>query len=300
MPFVPPARHLLRAKDLADARYFEPLGVDDLARAAGLSRAHFSREFRRAFGESPHAYLLTRRLERAAALLRDDRPLGRRHLLLGRAAERRLVHDAASRARTVSRRPRTARGSRPPRPTRSSRRAWCAPTAARNVSTFREDSARPAASVLGSIQSTTGGNDVKLASAQLWVHDQDEALAFYTEKLGMEVRSDVTLPEMGNFRWLTVGPPDQADVADRADGDPRAAGDGRRDRRAGAGADGARASPARCSSRPTTCQASYEELTARGVEFTEAPEERPYGIDAGFRDPSGNNFRLTQVTLAGV
>jgi AraC-like DNA-binding protein len=70
MAYVPPARHLLRAKDLADARYFEPLEVDDLARAAGLSKAHFSREFRRAFGESPHAYLLTRRLERAAALLR--------------------------------------------------------------------------------------------------------------------------------------------------------------------------------------------------------------------------------------
>ena len=70
MAFVPPARHLLRAKDLADARFFEPLGVDDMARAAGLSRAHFSREFRREFGESPHAYLLTRRLERAAALLR--------------------------------------------------------------------------------------------------------------------------------------------------------------------------------------------------------------------------------------
>jgi AraC-like DNA-binding protein len=70
MVFVPPARHLLRAKDLADARYFERIGVDDLARIAGLSRAHFSREFRRAFGEPPHAYLLTRRLERAAALLR--------------------------------------------------------------------------------------------------------------------------------------------------------------------------------------------------------------------------------------
>ncbi|HEV7461926.1 MAG TPA: helix-turn-helix transcriptional regulator [Solirubrobacteraceae bacterium] len=71
MAFVPPARHLLRAKDLADARYFEALAVDDLAGAAGLSRAHFSREFRRTFGESPHAYLLTRRLERAAALLRN-------------------------------------------------------------------------------------------------------------------------------------------------------------------------------------------------------------------------------------
>jgi AraC-like DNA-binding protein len=70
MAFPPPARHLLRAKDTADRRYFEPLTVDDMARAAGLSRAHFSREFHRAFGESPHAYLLTRRLERAAALLR--------------------------------------------------------------------------------------------------------------------------------------------------------------------------------------------------------------------------------------
>jgi AraC-like DNA-binding protein len=71
MVFASRDRDLLRAKDLADARYFEALGVDDLARAAGFSRAHFSREFRRAFGESPHTYLLTRRLERAAALLRN-------------------------------------------------------------------------------------------------------------------------------------------------------------------------------------------------------------------------------------
>jgi AraC-like DNA-binding protein len=70
MAFAPPARHLLRAKDLADARYSEPLVVDDMAGAAGLSKAHFSREFRRTFGESPHHYLLTRRLERAATLLR--------------------------------------------------------------------------------------------------------------------------------------------------------------------------------------------------------------------------------------
>lgn len=71
MAHPPPARHLVRAKDLADARYREPLSVDDMARAAGLSRAHFIREFRRAFGDSPHAYLMTRRLERAAALLRN-------------------------------------------------------------------------------------------------------------------------------------------------------------------------------------------------------------------------------------
>ncbi len=71
MAFAPPARHLLRAKALADSRYAEPLGVEEMAAAAGLSRAHFSREFRRAFGESPHGYLLTRRLERAATLLRN-------------------------------------------------------------------------------------------------------------------------------------------------------------------------------------------------------------------------------------
>src|SRR3954449_6866791 len=85
--FVPPARHLLRAKDVADARYAEPLDVDDLAAAAGLSRAHFSREFRRAFGESPHAYLLTRRLERAATLLRTtDRSVGEICLDVGLAS----------------------------------------------------------------------------------------------------------------------------------------------------------------------------------------------------------------------
>ena len=99
--FVPAARHLLRAKDLADARYFEPLTVDDLARAARLSRAHFSREFRRAFGESPHAYLLTRRLERAAALLRTtDRSVADICFAVG-LAERRLVHDQLHAARTA-------------------------------------------------------------------------------------------------------------------------------------------------------------------------------------------------------
>ena len=144
MAFVPPARHLLRAKDLADARYFEPLDVDDLARAAGLSRAHFSREFRRAFGESPHAYLLTRRLERAAALLRDDRPLGRRHLPVGRPAERRLVHHElhAHVRRVAHRLPRGVPARRPPR-ARPVVRA-CASTGARNTARF-EKTARAAA-----------------------------------------------------------------------------------------------------------------------------------------------------------
>jgi AraC-like DNA-binding protein len=112
MAYVPTTRHLLRAKDLADARYFEPLGVDDLARAAGLSRAHFSREFRRAFGESPHAYLLTRRLERAAALLRDtDRSVADICLSVGLQS---LGSFTASFTRTYGVPPTSYRASFPP------------------------------------------------------------------------------------------------------------------------------------------------------------------------------------------
>ncbi len=135
---------------------------------------------------------------------------------------------------------------------------------------------------------------ISIANAQLWVHDQDEALAFYTEKLGMEVRSDVTLPEMGDFRWLTVGPagqPDFAIVLMAIPGAPvmdsETAGQVRELM--------AKGFAGTVFLTTDDCQASYEELRARGVEFTEAPEERPYGIDSGFRDPSGNSFRLTQV-----
>jgi len=136
---------------------------------------------------------------------------------------------------------------------------------------------------------------MKIATAQIWVHDQDEALAFYTEKLGFEVRADVTLPEMGNFRWLTVGPPEQEDVAIVLMAIP-----------------GAPVMDAETKEQVETlmakgfagtvflttddCQADYDELAARGVEFTEEPESRPYGIDAGFRDPSGNRFRITQLS----
>jgi AraC-like DNA-binding protein len=110
--FVPPARHLLRAKDLADARYFEPLDVDELARAAGLSRAHFSREFRRAFGETPHAYLVTRRLERAAALLRStDRSVADVCLSVGL---RSVGSFTTAFTRTYGRSPTAYRASFPP------------------------------------------------------------------------------------------------------------------------------------------------------------------------------------------
>ena len=139
MAFAPPARHLLRAKDLADARYAEPLGVDDMAVAAGLSRAHFSREVRRAFGESPHGYLLTRRLERAAALLRNtDRNVAEICLDVGLTS---VGSFTTSFKRTFGKTPTAYRGSFPPPATRALIpgcivRAYARP----QVRTFREDS----------------------------------------------------------------------------------------------------------------------------------------------------------------
>jgi len=137
---------------------------------------------------------------------------------------------------------------------------------------------------------------MRISTAQLWVHDQDEALAFWTEKVGMEVRSDVTLPEMGDFRWLTVGPPGQEDMAIVLMAIP---GPPVFEESTVAEIESLMAKGASGGIFLTTddCQASYEELRARGVEFTETPEQRPYGIDCGFRDPSGNSIRLTQVML---
>jgi predicted enzyme related to lactoylglutathione lyase len=135
---------------------------------------------------------------------------------------------------------------------------------------------------------------MRIANAQLWVDDQDEALAFYTEKLGMEVRTDVTMAEMGNFRWLTVGPAGQPEVAIVLMGIP---GPPMIDRETAEQIRTLMAKGFAGTVFLTTedCQASYEELHGRGVEFVEKPEERPYGIDSGFRDPSGNSIRLTQV-----
>jgi uncharacterized glyoxalase superfamily protein PhnB len=137
---------------------------------------------------------------------------------------------------------------------------------------------------------------IRIANAQLWVHDQDEALAFYTQKLGMEVRSDATLPELGDFRWLTVGPADQPDFAIvlmAIPAQPVMDADTAEQVRALM----AKGFAGTVFLTTDDCQASYEELKARGVEFTEPPEERPYGIDSGFRDPSGNSLRLTEVRL---
>jgi AraC-like DNA-binding protein len=172
MHVLPAERYLLRARDLVDARYAEPLDVADLARTAGLSRARFSREFKSAFGESPHAYLLTRRLERAAALLRStDRPVLEICLAVG----------------------------------------------LRSVGSFTTSFTRAYG-----MTPTAYRASIRTLMAKGWA---------------------------GNVLLTTVG-----------------------------------------------ARASYVELTARGIEFTEAPEERPYAIDCACRDPSGNQFRLTQMT----
>jgi uncharacterized glyoxalase superfamily protein PhnB len=138
---------------------------------------------------------------------------------------------------------------------------------------------------------------MKIANAQLWVHDQEEALKFWTEKVGFEVRSDVTMPEMGDFRWLTVSPPGQEDVSIVLMAIP---GEPVMDAATQAQVRDLSAKGFAGTAFLVTedCRADYERLVARGVEFTETPEERPYGIDAGFRDPSGNGIRLTQVTMS--
>ena len=135
---------------------------------------------------------------------------------------------------------------------------------------------------------------MKITTAQLWVHDQDTALNFYTEKLGFEVRSDVTLPEMGDFRWLTVGPPGQEDVdivLMRVPGPPVFEPETK------AEIESLMAKGLAGTVFLTTddVRRDYETLSARGVEFSETPEDRPYGIDCGLRDPSGNSLRLTQL-----
>jgi catechol 2,3-dioxygenase-like lactoylglutathione lyase family enzyme len=134
---------------------------------------------------------------------------------------------------------------------------------------------------------------MKLSTVQVWVHDQDEALEFYTEKLGMEVRVDVTVPEMGNFRWLTVGIPGQdVSVVLMTVPGPPVFEESTRQRILDLMAKGATGG---LFFTTDDCRAAYEELHGRGVEFSQEPTEQPYGIDTGFHDPSGNQFRLAQL-----
>ena len=134
---------------------------------------------------------------------------------------------------------------------------------------------------------------IRIANAQFWVHDQDESLAFYTRVLGWEVRSDVTMEEW-HFRWLVVGPPGQDDVGLVLMGVP---GPPLLDEDTSAqlAAIVAKGAGGTLFLETDDCQATYDELSARGVEFNDPPTEQPYGIDTSFRDPSGNNVRVTQV-----
>ena len=132
-----------------------------------------------------------------------------------------------------------------------------------------------------------------LSTTQVWVHDQDEALAFWTEKVGLEVRQDVTVPELGNFRWVTVGVPGQdVEIVLMAIPGAPVFDDATRDEIRSLMAKGFSGG---LFFTTDDVQKAYEELSAKGVEFTERPERRPYGIDCGFRDPSGNSYRITQL-----
>ena len=135
---------------------------------------------------------------------------------------------------------------------------------------------------------------IRISTTQLWVHDQEEALAFWTEKVGFEVRADVTLPELGDFRWLTVGPPAQEDIAIvlMAIPGPPVMDPGTKKQVEELMSKGFAGTIFLATD---DIAVTYEEFKGRGVEFTEEPSERPYGIDSAFRDPSGNAIRLAQL-----
>jgi catechol 2,3-dioxygenase-like lactoylglutathione lyase family enzyme len=135
---------------------------------------------------------------------------------------------------------------------------------------------------------------LRIATTQLWVHDQDEALDFYTQKLGLEVRADVTMAELGGFRWLTVGAPGQTgpDIVLMAIPGPPVMDE---DTAAQVRDLMAKGFAGTVFLTTDDIRRDYEELRRHGVEFAEEPEERPYGIDTGFRDPSGNSIRLAQL-----
>jgi uncharacterized glyoxalase superfamily protein PhnB len=138
--------------------------------------------------------------------------------------------------------------------------------------------------------------DIKIANGQVWVHDQDEALDFWTNKVGFEVRSDISMPELGDFRWLTVGAPGQDfSLALMAIPGPPVMDEDTKKKVEELMAKGFAGTVFLTTD---DVQAAYEELKGRGVEFTEAPAERPYGVDSEFRDPSGNAYRLGKPTVS--
>jgi catechol 2,3-dioxygenase-like lactoylglutathione lyase family enzyme len=135
----------------------------------------------------------------------------------------------------------------------------------------------------------------QVSHVNVWVHDHDEALEFYTGKLGFEVREDVTLDQFGDYRWLTVGPATQPDLnLILSVPGPPAIDPEQAERLTGLVARGVVSGAGMAIFATDDLRATFEDLRARGVEFTQEPIERSYGIDAAFRDPSGNAFRIMQ------
>jgi predicted enzyme related to lactoylglutathione lyase len=136
---------------------------------------------------------------------------------------------------------------------------------------------------------------IRVSNGQVWVHDQDEALEFWTKKVGWEVRADITMEELGGFRWLTVGAPGQDfSLALMAIPGPPVMDEGTKKQVEDLMSKGFAGTVFLTAD---DVQAEYEELKERGVEFTEAPAEQPYGLDSEFRDPSGNKYRLGKPTV---
>ena len=266
-----------------------------MAGAAGLSKAHFSREFRRDLRRVPPPLPADQATRAGRSPAADDRLERRRGLLRGRAAERRLVHDQLQARLRADPDRVPGRASRPPQPSPRCRAASFAPTCGPRQHVSRRQANEPRlAWPRRRNPNERRRNDRRVSNGQVWVHDQEEALEFWTKKVGWEVRSDITMAELGGFRWLTVGAPGQ-DFSLALMAIPGPAGDGRGDEEAGRGPDVEGLRGHGLPDRRRRPGRATRSSRSRGVEFTEAPAEQPYGLDSEFRDPSGNKYPARQA-----
>jgi AraC-like DNA-binding protein/catechol 2,3-dioxygenase-like lactoylglutathione lyase family enzyme len=292
--FLLPA--LRRARDLIDRDYAEPLDLDAMAGEAGYSRFHFARAFRAAYGETPRTYLTRRRIERAKTLLRTaNLSVTEICFLVGFAS---LGSFSARFHKLVGRSPSEYRDDAVARtgvPTNPGVRGVDVDSAAPGQTAIRKKHRTPRPGY-GAPKSAEGGAPMisRLNHVNVFVLDQDRAKVFYTETLGFELRNDATLD---GFRWLTVGLKDQTDlnILLAYPAPPMFSPED---------AEAVRALVAKGSLgggvfETADCQKTFEELSAKGVTFLQEPAERPYGIEALFRDDSGNWFSLTQPKWLG-
>ena len=291
--FLLPA--LRRARDLIDRDYAEPLDLDAMAGEAGYSRFHFARAFTASYGETSRTYLTRRRIERAKTLLRTANLsvteicflVGFASLGSFRARFRELVGRPPSEYRDDA----VARTGVPPIPG-CVVLMWTRPHPDGEQS--GRSTAHPGQATVPKNRSRRSTMISRLNHVNVFVLDQDRAKAFYTETFGFELRNDATLD---GFRWLTVGPKDQKDlnILLAYPAPPMFSPED---------AEAVRALVAKGSLgggvfETADCQKTFEELSAKGVTFLQEPAERPYGIEALFRDDSGNWFSLTQPKWLG-